>query len=99
MRGPPGPDLGGPLFLQGGAAVQPEQVRQRDVRPDLDRLPGPLRHQVRGDQAAHALIVKMHRDFHHISAASNYRPLSTLIADGLSDNTSPSTVVRLELRP
>jgi hypothetical protein len=41
----------------------------------------------------------MHRDFHHISAASNYRPLSTLIADGLSDNTSPSTVVRLELRP
>jgi len=25
--------------------------------------------------------------------------LSTLIADGLSDNTSPSTVVRLELRP
>ena len=46
-----------------------------------------------------ALIVKMHRDFHHISAASNYRPLSTLIADGLSDNTSPSTVVRLELRP
>jgi len=41
----------------------------------------------------------MHRDLHHISAASNYRPLSTLIADGLSDNTSPSTVVRLELRP
>jgi len=25
--------------------------------------------------------------------------LSTLIADGLSDNTSLSTVVRLELRP
>jgi len=41
----------------------------------------------------------MHRDFHHISAASNHRPLSTLIDDGLSDNTSPSTIVRLELRP
>ena len=52
-----------------------------------------------GGQPAHALIVKMRRDFHHISAASNYRPLSTLIAEGLSDNTSPSTVVRLELRP
>jgi hypothetical protein len=34
--------------------------------------------------------VKMHRGSHHISAASNYRPLSTLIADGLSDNTSPA---------
>ena len=65
----------------------------------LDRLSGPLRQQPGSDQPPHALIVKMHRDFHHISAASNYRPLSTLIADGLSDNTSPSTVVRLELRP
>ena len=62
-------------------------------RPD----PGPA--VSRRAAGGHALIVKMHRDFHHISAASNYRPLSTLIADGLSDNTSPSTVVRLELRP
>jgi hypothetical protein len=41
----------------------------------------------------------MHRDLHYISAASNYRPLSTLIADGLSDNTSPSTVVRVQPGP
>ena len=34
---------------------QPEQVRQRDVHPDLDRLPGPLRQQVRGGQPAHRL--------------------------------------------
>ena len=40
----------------GGAAVQAEQVGQGDVRPHLDRLPGPLRQQVTGrDQPAHGL--------------------------------------------
>ncbi len=56
MRGPLRADLRGPLLLQGRAAVQPEQVRQGDVRPDLDRLPGPLRQQARRDQAAHRLL-------------------------------------------
>ena len=41
-----GPDLRGPLLLERRAALQPEQVGQRDVRPGLDRLPGPLRQQV-----------------------------------------------------
>ena len=50
-----GPDLRGPLLLQRRAAVQQEQVRQGDVRPDLHRLPGPLRQQVGRDQAAHRL--------------------------------------------
>ena len=54
-----GADLRGPLLLQGGAAVQPEQVGQRDVRPDLDRLTGPLRQQVRRDQAAHRLLQRV----------------------------------------
>ena len=54
-----GADLRGPLLLQRGAAVQPEQVRQRDVRPDLDRLTGPLRQQARRDQAAHRLLQRV----------------------------------------
>jgi hypothetical protein len=33
--GPPGPDVLGPLLLQRRAAVEPEQVRQGDVRPHL----------------------------------------------------------------
>ena len=59
MRGPGGADLGGPLLLQRRAAVQPEQVRQRDVRPDLDRLPGPLRQQAGRDQPAHRLLQRI----------------------------------------
>ena len=55
VPGPLGADLRGPLLLQGRAAVQPEQVRQRDMRPHLDRLPGPLRQQARSDQAAQRL--------------------------------------------
>ena len=55
VRGPLGADLRGPLLLQRGAAVQPEQVSQGDMRPDLDRLTGPLRQQARRDQAAHRL--------------------------------------------
>jgi len=69
VRRPLRPDLGGPLLLQGGAAVEPEQVGQGDVGPDLDRLPGALGEQIRRDQAAHAFIEKMHRDWRHISFA------------------------------
>jgi hypothetical protein len=36
------------------------------MRPGLDRLPGPLRQQATGGQPAHALILKMRRDIHHI---------------------------------
>ena len=54
-RGPPRPDLPGPLVLQGGVAVEQHQVGQGDVRPGLDRLPGPLRQQVRRGQPAHRL--------------------------------------------
>jgi hypothetical protein len=63
------------------------------VHPRLHRLAGPLGQQVTGGQAAHALIVKMHREFHHIVTACNYSSVSTLTADGSSDNTSPSTIV------
>ena len=52
--GPPGPDLLGPLLLQGGVAVEQEQVGQGDVRPGLDRLPGPLRQQPGRGQPPHA---------------------------------------------
>ena len=55
VRGPPLPDLRGPLLLQRRVAVQQQQVGQRDVHPDLHRLPGPLRQQVRGDQPPHRL--------------------------------------------
>ena len=54
-----GPDLRGPLLLQGRAAVQREQVGQGDVRPDLDRLPGPLGQQARRDQPPHGLLERV----------------------------------------
>jgi hypothetical protein len=53
-RGPGGPDPPGPLLLQRRVAVEQEQVGQGDVDPGLDRLPGPLRQQVRRGQPAHA---------------------------------------------
>jgi hypothetical protein len=56
-RGPPSPDLRGPLLLQGRVAVKQQQVGQRDVHPRPDRLPGPLRQQVTGHQPAHAVAV------------------------------------------
>ena len=56
VRGPLRADLRGPLLLQRRAAVQPEQVGQGDMRPDLDRLPGPLRQQPGRGQAAHRLL-------------------------------------------
>ena len=43
VRGPPCPDLRGPLLLQCRIAVEQHQVGQGDVRPHLHRLPGPLR--------------------------------------------------------
>ena len=58
----PGPlraDPGGPLLQQRRAAVQRQQVRQRDVHPGLDRLPGPLRQQARGDQPPHRLLQRV----------------------------------------
>jgi hypothetical protein len=57
--GPGGADLRGPFVLQGGAAVQPEQVGERDVGPDLDRLPGPLGQQVGSDEAAHGFVERV----------------------------------------
>ncbi len=56
MRRPPGADPGGPLLLQRRVGVQHQQVRQRDVHPGLDRLPGPLRQQAPGEEAAHRLV-------------------------------------------
>ena len=53
--GPPRPHPPGPFLLQGGVGVEQEQVGQRDVRPGLDRLPGPLRQQAAGGQPAHRL--------------------------------------------
>ena len=53
--GPPGPDLLRPLLLQGGVAVEQHQVGEGDVRPGLDRLPGPLRQQPGRGQPAHRL--------------------------------------------
>ena len=43
--GPPRPDPLRPFLLQRGVAVEQDQVGQGDVRPGLDRLPGPLRQQ------------------------------------------------------
>ena len=56
-RGPPRPHLLGPLVLQGGVGVEQQQVGQGDVRPGLDRLPGPLRQQPAGGQPPHAVAV------------------------------------------
>ena len=58
-RRPRGADPAGPLLLQRGAAVQHHQVRQRDMRPGLDRLPGPLRQQPRGDQPLQRLVQRI----------------------------------------
>jgi hypothetical protein len=49
VRGPGRADLRGPLLLHRRTSVQPEQVRQRYVRPHLHRLPGPLGEQSAGD--------------------------------------------------
>ena len=53
--GPPRPHLLRPFVLQGGVAVEQHQVGQGDVRPGLDRLPGPLRQQARRGQPPHRL--------------------------------------------
>ena len=53
--GPPGPDPLRPLLLQRRVAVEQQQVGQGDVHPGFDRLPGPLRHQVRRGQPPHRL--------------------------------------------
>ena len=93
-RGPGRADLRGPLLLQRRAAIQPEQVRQRDVRPDLDRLTGPPGQQPGRGQAAHAFIEKMHRELGRIFMIRSRKSVSTFSADGSSDNTSPSTMVQ-----
>ena len=56
---PPGPDLRGPFFLQRRVAVEQQQVGQGDVDPGLDRLPGPLGHQVRRGQPAHRFLERV----------------------------------------
>jgi hypothetical protein len=55
--GPPDGHLADPLVLQDRPVIQGPQLGQGDVAPQLHRLPGPLRQQAAGDQAAHALIV------------------------------------------
>ncbi len=59
MPGPLPADPRGPLLLQRGVHVQLEQVRQGDVGPDLDRLPGPLRQQARRDQPPHRVLQRV----------------------------------------
>ena len=44
------PQVACPLLQQGGTALKHHQIRQRDMRPHLDRLPGPLGQQPGGDQ-------------------------------------------------
>jgi hypothetical protein len=39
----------------------------------------------------------MHRDFHHTPSVLAKRPVSTLTADGSSDNTSPAHTDLLEV--
>jgi len=56
VRGPPGPQFGGPLLLQGRAAVEAEQVGQGDVRPYFDRLPAALGDHADGDQPLHGFL-------------------------------------------
>ena len=55
VGGPPGPVLGDPRVLQHGVLVHLAQVGKGDVHQRLDRLPGPLRQQIRGQQPAHRL--------------------------------------------
>ena len=59
VPGPPRPHLRRPFLLQRGAAVQPEQVRQGDVRPHLHRLPGPFGEQPGRGQPAHGLLQRV----------------------------------------
>ncbi len=56
VPGPLRPDPGRPLLQQRRAAVQDHQVGQGDVHHGLDRLPGPLRQQARGDQPPHRFL-------------------------------------------
>ena len=59
MPGPPGARPGSPLLKQRGAAVEQEEVGEGDVRPGLDRLPGPLGQQPGGDQPLHGLVQRI----------------------------------------
>ena len=56
VRRPLAADPAGPLLQQRRTALQHHQVRQRDMRPDLDRLPGPLGQQVRRHEPPHGLL-------------------------------------------
>ena len=59
VRGPPGPVLGDPLVLEDGVLVQVEQLGEVDVHQRLDRLPGPLGQEIRGQQAPHGLFQRV----------------------------------------
>src|SRR6185437_3826488 len=56
VPGPLGRQPRRPLLDQFGAARQLYQVGQRDVGPDPQRLPGPLRHQSARDQPPHRFL-------------------------------------------
>ena len=48
-----------PLLLQNRPVIHSPQLSQGDVGPHLYRLPGPLRDQTRGDQAAHRVFQRV----------------------------------------
>src|SRR5580700_453453 len=55
VGGPPGPVFRDPLVLEDPVLVPVAQLGEVDVDQRLDRLPGPLRQQVRGQQPLHRL--------------------------------------------
>ena len=56
---PPDDHLPDPLILQDRPVVQGAQLGQRHMRPDPDRLAGPLGEQAAGDQAAHRVLERI----------------------------------------
>ena len=56
VPGPPGPQSRGPLLQERGTALDQHQVRQRDMRPHLHRLPGAFRQQPGGQQPPHGFL-------------------------------------------
>ena len=59
VRGPPGPVLRDPRVLQRRPGVPVGELGEGDVDQGLDRLPGPLREQARGQQPAHRLFQRV----------------------------------------
>ena len=92
--GPPDGHLADPLLLRDRPVIQGAQLGQGDVRPDFDRLPGPLRQQAAGHQAAHRILQRvvmalLPRQLDQQVPTGDMRTVTALVPRQLSGNCWP----------